>query len=374
MFFIIIFFYFLINMFQCNAIENFKAPNAIILNYNNLEIIYKTNNIYKKSIPSSMTKVMTAYIIFDLIDKNLLKLDNKYKISIRAWRQEGSRMFLEPEKYVEIDSLLKGLIVQSGNDAAVALAEGSFENIENFVNEMNKTAKLINMNNTHFANPNGLYDSNHYMSTYDTALLFYNLIKNHKTLYDKYFNLPSFSYNNISQRNRNFLLGNYNGLDGGKTGHTDEGGYSLVSSVERNGQRFIVVVNGLQNENDRFIETKKMFDYAFSLFSYINLYKKDEIIQSINVSNGDKKFLNIYTPVDIIYSTKKENINKLKVELIINNNLKAPIKKDEVVGNIIVHDINSTTKFDLLAKENINKLKIYDKFVLFLYNIYKNIK
>ena len=373
MLFITILLFFLINI-QSNATENFKAPSAIILNYNNLEIIYKTNNIYKKTTPSSMTKVMTAYIIFDLIDKNLLKLDDKYKISIRAWRQEGSRMFLEPEKYVEVDNLLKGLIVQSGNDAAVALAEGSFKNIDNFVDEMNKTAKLINMNNTHFANPNGLYDSNHYMSTYDTALLFYNLIKNHKKLYDKYFSLPSFSYNNISQRNRNFLLGNYDGLDGGKTGHTDEGGYSLVSSAEKNGQRFIVVVNGLQNENERFIETKKMFDYAFSLFSYVSLYKKDEIVQSINVSNGDKKFLNIYTPIDVIYSTKKENIDKLKIELDINNNLKAPIKKDEVVGNIIIYDGDFIKKFDLLAKDNVNKLKIYDRFVLFLYNIYKNIK
>lgn len=354
-----------------NASVDFKAKNAMILDYNNFEIIYNTKNIREKAVPSSMTKVMTSYLIFELLDNRLLKLDDKYKVSIRAWRQTGSRMYLEPEKQVTIDDLLKGMIVQSGNDSAVVLAEGAYGGIKDFVNEMNDMAKKLGMKNTHYANPNGLFEDNHYMSTYDTALLMYNLIKNHKTYYDKYYSIPSFTYNNITQRNRNVLINTYKGMDGGKTGHTDEGGYSMVSSAVRHGQRFIVVVNGLNNETERAKETEKMFDYAFSLYKYVDLYKKGEIVESVNVIDGDKNFLNVYTPVDIVYSTKRENITNLKVVLVLDNNIKAPILKDSVVGYIVIQDGEKITKFELLAKNEINKLTLYDKFVLKVNRIYR---
>lgn len=349
------------------------AKYAVVLDYNNFDIVFKTDNIYDITTPSSMTKIMTAYLIFDLLEEGKLNLDNKFKVSIRAWRQEGSRMFLEPEKMIRIEDLLKGLIVQSGNDAAVALAEGSYETTENFIDKMNEKAKILGLKDTNFVNVNGLFHKNHYMSTYDVALLSYNLIKEHKKYYDMFFKMPNFEFNGIRQKNRNWLLEEYEGTDGIKTGHTDEGGYSLASSVEKNGQRFIVVVNGLKSERERINETKKLLDYAFSKYSYIEIYKKNEIIDTLDIKNASKNFVNIYTNKDIVYSTKKDNISNVKVEKIYNSKLKAPIHKDDIVGYIKITDSDKITKFDLLSKDNLEFVSIKDKLFRFFVNLKNNL-
>ena len=148
---------------------------------------------------------MTAYLIFDLLKEGKIKLDDTFKTSVRAWRQEGSRMFLEPEKNVTVENLLKGLLVVSGNDSAIALAEGSYGTIENFVVKMNEKAKQLGLTNTNFINPNGLFHKNHYMSLRDLAILTYNLIKEHKNYYDMFFAIKEFEYNGIKQKNRNLL-------------------------------------------------------------------------------------------------------------------------------------------------------------------------
>lgn len=344
-----------------------KAKYAILLDYNNFEILYKTNNIHDITTPSSMTKIMTSYIIFDLLKEGKLELNNKIKVSIKAWRQEGSRTFLEPEKYVSVDNLLKGMLIQSGNDSAVVLAEGACGSIDDFVVQMNKKVKELNLKETNFVNPNGLFHKNHYMSAHDTLLLSYNLIKNHPDYYKQYFALKSFEYNRIKQRNRNTLLMEYEGADGIKTGHTTEGGYSLASSVIRHGQRFIVVVNGLKTENARTEESRKLFDYAFSLYSYIDLYKKNEIVESLNVKHGTETFVNMYTKEDIMYSTKKDKINDLKIELIYKNNLVAPIKKDAVIGYIKIIDGDKIKIFKLYAKNSVERKDLF----LFIKKIFK---
>lgn len=347
-----------------------KAKYAILLDYNNFEILYKTDNIHDVTTPSSMTKIMTSYIIFDLLKEGKLELTNKIKVSIKAWRQEGSRTFLEPEKYVTVDNLLKGMLIQSGNDAAVVLAEGASGTIEDFAFQMNKKVKELGLKNTNFVNPNGLFHKNHYMSAYDTLLLSYYLIKNHYNYYQQYFALKSFEYNKVKQRNRNSLLMEYDGADGIKTGHTNEGGYSLASSVIKHGQRFIVVVNGLKTEKARTEESRKLFDYAFSLYSYIDLYKKNEIVESLNVKNGTENFVNMYTKEDIIYSTKKDKINDLKIELVYKDKLVAPIEKDAVIGYIRITEGEKIKIFKLYAKNSVEK----KDFSLFIKKMLNSIK
>lgn len=344
------------------------AKHAIIIDYNNYNIVYKKNSD-QITTPSSMTKVMTAYLIFDLLKEGNIKLDDTFKTSVRAWRQEGSRMFLEPEKKVTVENLLKGLLVVSGNDSAIALAEGSYGTIENFVEKMNEKAKKLGLTNTHFVNPSGLFHKNHYMSLKDLSILTYNLIKEHKNYYDKFFAIKEFEYNGIKQKNRNWLINEYDGADGVKTGHTDEGGYSLIGSAERNGQRFITVVNGLNTDNDRIKETKKLLDYAFSLYSYIDLYKKNEIIDSINVKNGDKSFINIYSKVDIVYPFKTREKDNIVVEKVYKKNIIAPIEKNSIIGYIEFKNGNNIKRFDLLSKNSVNKISFSEKCLLKLKKI-----
>lgn len=344
------------------------AKHAIIIDYNNYNIVYKKNSD-QITTPSSMTKVMTAYLIFDLLKEGNIKLDDTFKTSVRAWRQEGSRMFLEPEKKVTVENLLKGLLVVSGNDSAIALAEGSYGTIENFVEKMNEKAKKLGLTNTHFVNPSGLFHKNHYMSLKDLSILTYNLIKEHKNYYDKFFAIKEFEYNGIKQKNRNWLINEYDGADGVKTGHTDEGGYSLIGSAERNGQRFITVVNGLNTDNDRIKETKKLLDYAFSLYSYIDLYKKNEIIDSINVKNGDKSFINVYSKVDIVYPFKTREKDNIVVEKVYKKNIIAPIEKNSIIGYIEFKNGNNIKRFDLLSKNSVNKISFSEKCLLKLKKI-----
>lgn len=351
------------SLFSISFAFQSEAKYAIILDYNNNEILYKKNSD-EITTPSSMTKVMTAYLIFDLLKDGKIKLNDTFKTSVRAWRQEGSRMFLEPDKNVTIENLLKGLIVVSGNDSAVALAEGSYGTIENFVDKMNQKAKQLKLNDTHFINPTGLFHKNHYMSVKDIAILTQNLIKNHKNYYEMFFNIEEFEFNGINQRNRNWVLFEYEGADGVKTGHTDVGGYALIGSAERHGQRFITVVNGLKTDRERIIETKKLLDYAFSLYSYIDLYKKNEIIDTLDVKGGDKNFINVYSNVDIIYSFKTKEKDNVSIEKIYRNDIKAPVKRDEIIGYIEFKNNDKITKFNLLAKNEVKKVDFFEKTVI----------
>ena len=348
-----------------------NAKYAIILDYNNNEVIYKKNS-NDITTPSSMTKVMTAYLIFDLLKEGKISLNDTFKTSVRAWRQEGSRMFLEPDKNITVENLLKGLLVVSGNDSAVALAEGSYGTIENFVNKMNQKAKQLGLKDTHFVNPTGLFHKNHYMSVKDIAILTQNLIKEHKNYYDMFFNIGEFEFNGINQKNRNWILSEYKGADGVKTGHTDVGGYALIGSAERNGQRFITVVNGLKTDRERINETKQMLDYAFSLYSYVELYKKNEIIDTLDIKGGDKNFINVYSDVDIRYSFKTKDKDNIFIEKIYKNNIEAPIKKDEVVGYIQFKNNDKVVKFNLLAKNEVKKVNFWEKMVINLKEIFNS--
>ncbi len=340
-----------------------QAPYAVLLNYNNFEILYGTENMHKRVPPSSMTKIMTAYIIFDLLDEGKIKLTDTFKTSVRAWRQEGSRMFLAPDKKVKVHDLLLGLLAISGNDAAVVLAEGSLGTIDKFVERMNNKARELGLRNTHFANVNGLPDDDHYMSVYDTAVLSYHLIKNHGDYYNMFFNTQFLEYNKITQRNNNPLLKDYPGADGIKTGHTNSGGYALASSALRKGQRFIAVVNGLKSEREVGKESRKLLNYGYSLYGYVDLYKKDEIIDSLDILWGDVSFVNVYTKQDIVYPTKLDRLNKLVIEKIYKYKLDLPIVKDQVVGYIKITDGDKVTTYELYAKNGVSYVGPFKKII-----------
>lgn len=350
-----------------NLDDNIKSNYVILMDYDTGEILYQ-KNMNEISAPSSMTKIMTAYVIFNMLENKKININDKFKVSVRAWRQEGSRMFLEPEWKINVDELLKGLLIVSGNDAAVTLAEGSCGTIANFVTVMNETAKLLGMENTNFTNPNGLFDKNHYMSVHDLAILSRALIKNHYKYYKKYFSQKNYNFNNISQKNRNWLLTEYKGTDGIKTGYTEQGKYSIAASVERNNKRFIAVINGAENERDRTNQVKTLFNYAYSKYQYIELFRKNQIVDDVKVYFGINNKVSVYTKTDIFYATNKNRINNIKIQLLYNKYIFAPIKKDDKIAKIQITDGDLVKEYDLYSRENVELTTRFMKFkILFKY-------
>lgn len=367
----ILIFFIIFSCFNKLFATDIKAKYGILIDYDTDEILF-SRNIKDLTAPSSTTKIMTAYIIFDMLEEGKFTLNDKFKVSVRAWRQEGTRMFLEPEWKISVDELLSGLIIVSGNDAAIALAEGSAGTIEDFVNLMNIKAKELGMNNTNFVNPNGLYDKNHFMSVEDLAILSRALIKNHYKYYKRYFNKTSFTFNNIRQRNRNWLLTEYEGTDGLKTGFTDYGKYSISASAFRNGKRLIAVINGASSERERINNARKLFDYGFSLYNYVDLFNSGDIIGEVNVIFGKDKTVPVYTKEDINYSTKIEDVNNIKIEFISKKYIQAPIKKDDIIAKIRITDKNRITEYNLYATNDVEQTGKFKRFkALFLYNCKK---
>lgn len=335
------------------------------------------NSLYEKRAddivaPSSTTKIMTAYVIFEMLNAGLFSLDSKFKVSIRAWRQDGTRMFLEPEWKVSVDELLQGTIVASGNDAAVVLAEGSLGNIGSFVEKMNETAKGLGMTNTHFDNPTGLYEKTHYMSARDLATLSRALIEEYENYYSRYFSQQSFTFNGIAQKNRNSLLGEYTGVDGVKTGHTDQGKYTIVVSATRNGKRLIAVLAKAETEKDRTADAKTLLDYGFSQYNYLELFKKGEVIKIIDTFFSNSRRVKIYTNRDINYAVNKAETDALKVQLVYDRYIFRHINRNDVIAQLIIEDGNLVSKYDLYAENGIRKLGRFGLFFSLLrYNFRK---
>jgi D-alanyl-D-alanine carboxypeptidase (penicillin-binding protein 5/6) len=344
-----------------------EAESAILVDYDTDEILYQ-KNVNEIAAPSSMTKIMTAYVIFEMLENGEININDKFKVSVKAWKQDGTRMFLEPEWKINVDELLKGLLIVSGNDAAVVLAEGSMGTVENFVVRMNKTAKELGMNDTNFTNPNGLHEKTHYMSVYDLTILSKSLIRKYNKYYEKYFSQKSYGFNGKSQRNRNWLLSEYEGTDGIKTGFTDQGKYSIAASAEKDGKRFIVVLNGVKSDRERTEQCKTLFDYAFSQYQYIELFKAGEVVGDVNLFFGISTRVTTYTKDNIYYATKKTRIGNVKVQFVYDKYIFAPIKQDDKIAKIRVIDGNDAIEYDLYAKEGVDVATKTHKFrVLFKY-------
>lgn len=331
------------------------AKEAILMDFQTSEIVFE-KNANKKTYPSSMTKVMTAYVVFDMLKSGEINLNDKFSVSKKAWKEPGSRMFLELGTVVSVDELLKGLVTVSGNDSAIVLAEGSHEKTKKFVKRMNLTTRKLGLKNTHFTNPVGWSEKHHYMTAEDVAVLSQKLIKDFPEFYKKYFSQTEYTFNQISQKNRNSLLGNYKGTDGLKTGHTKEGGYGIVVSAVRDGRRLIAVVNGLESEESRVSEVKKLLDYGFEKCKKIKLFKKDSVVSTVRIKSKKDKLLSLKTKEDVEITVEKDFNKLIRLDIEYLRKMKLPIRKDEKVAKLSVKiPGRDTIYFDLYSNSDIAK-------------------
>ena len=345
-----------------------KARTAILQDFLSGEILYEKEpdrSIY----PASMTKIMTSIIAFDLIKSGDLTLDEKFIISERAWRLSTSgysSMFVMVNDEVSVENLLRGIIVASGNDACVALAEGIAGTEEEFAIMMTSKAQEIGMSNTNFANSSGINDPDNYSTVKDIMIMSHYLIKNYPEYYE-WFSEKEFTWDRtggdpITQGNRNPLLYKNMGADGIKTGYLAVEKYSLASSLERKGRRLIAVASGFETKNSRSRESSKLLTYGLTNFDLVEINKSGEDFDSVDVWLGKKDFVKVYTKEDIYKIIKKGKKKLLKVKMLYEGPVEAPISKDQVLAKLkIIYDDELIDEYDLLAKEQVNKVNIFSR-------------
>lgn len=285
--------------------------------------------------PASLTKIMTAYVVFRELAKGNLKLEDMVTVSEKAWRTEGSRMFAQVGAQISVENLLKGMIVQSGNDASVALAEHVAGDESVFAQMMNQNAERLGMKNTHFKNSMGLPDPDHYTSARDLATLTQAMIEEFPEYY-KWHAIKEFQFNNIKQVNRNRLLWRDPTVDGVKTGHTEGAGYCLVTSAVRDGMRLISVVMGTKSDNERANANQALLNYGFRFFETRPLYKANEKLAEARVWKGDNTMVDLGLSRDFFVTFPRGQYNNLKASMEVNNSITAPVNKGDKLGAIKV--------------------------------------
>jgi len=348
------------------------ADKAILIDYDTSEVVFEKNS-QEQTYPSSMAKLMTAYVIFDMLENKELSLGDKFVIAEKAWREEGSRMFLKWGSAVSIDELLHGLIIQSGNDSATALAEGSSEGYEGFVIRMNETAKKLDLKGSSFSNSVGWSDDKTYMTVEDIAILSQRIIKDFPKYYKKYYSQKEYTYNNIRQYNRNWLLTEFEGTDGLKTGYTPEGGYGMAVSAVRDGRRLIAVVNGLNSKRERVEEAKKLLRYGFDTCDRIELFKFDEIGKA-KVWMGKKDEVNLVAKDSIFITVEKRYVKDIESKIEYGEYVKAPIKKGDVIAKLIVKAPKGReVSYDLYANEDVRRLGFFGRIWFWIVSFVKGI-
>ena len=368
-FFFIIFFNFI---FLQNTFANLdiKARTAILQDFLSGEILYEKEpdrSIY----PASMTKIMTSIIAFDLIKSGDLNLDEKFIISEKAWRLSTagySSMFVMVGDEVSVEDLLKGIIVASGNDACIALAEGIAGTEEEFAIMMTSKAKEIGMENTNFANSSGINDPDNYSTVRDILIMSNYLIKNHPVYYE-WFKEKEFTWDRtggdpITQGNRNPLLYKNMGADGIKTGYLAVEKYSLASSIERKGRRLIAVGSGFETKNERSRESSRLLTYGLTNFDLVQITRSNEPFDSVEVWLGKEKKVNVYTDQNIYKIIKKGQKKKIKAKIIYNGPIEAPIKKDQILAKLkIIYDQEMIGEYDLLSLTDVKKVNIFSRLI-----------
>ncbi|MDH5602145.1 MAG: D-alanyl-D-alanine carboxypeptidase, partial [Gammaproteobacteria bacterium] len=313
--------------------------------------------------PASLTKLMTAYVVFFEIERGGISLDEQVKISEKAWRMGGSRMFIEVNTHVSVKNLLKGLIIQSGNDATVALAEHIASNEASFVELMNQHAERLGMNATHFNNSTGWPDKNHYTTVRDLARLSRAIINDFPEHYAAY-KEKEFTYNKIRQHNRNRLLWLDDRVDGLKTGHTEAAGYCLISSAKDNNMRLISIVTGTNKDDARISASRKLINYGFRFFETRLVHKANTPIANIRVWKGEEKQLSLGIARDLYVTTPKGSARKIKNNIKIEAMIEAPVKQGQNLGqvNIKLRDKKIASQ-ELIALKAINEGGTWRKLV-----------
>ena len=359
------------------------VPNAPELNLKGYILIDPTTNtIIAESNsdgfiePASMTKVMTAYVVADQIENDLISINDEVLISEKAWKMGGSRMFIEVDKRVSILDLLKGIIIQSGNDAAVAIAEYVGGTEDGFVDLMNAYAASLGMNNTLFMNSTGLPDENHLTTAEDLAILTSNFITKFPEIYSL-FKEKEFEYGGISSNklNRNKLLWRDKTSDGVKTGYTSSAGYCLIGSAKRGNMRLITVVAGSDSANNSFSDTQRLLEYGFRFYATEKYFDVGKEYASAKVWGGKNDTISLGVENDISVTLARTKFKDLKVNYVVKNNVQAPINKGDKIGTLeLISDNNTVLISDLIALEDIEAKgffgRLWSRFVLWIMSLF----
>ena len=306
----------------------------ILLDYNSDKVLFEKNSEEKLE-PASLTKIMTMYVVDHEIKEGRLSLDDDVTISKQAWQTTGSRMFLDVNSKVKVADIIKGIIIQSGNDASVAIAEHIAGTEKAFAGLMNDYAAMLGMHNSHFSNATGLPDPNHYTTAKDLAILAKASIKEHPDSYTVY-SQKSFTYNNIEQNNRNKLLWRNSFVDGIKTGQTDNAGYCLAVSGVQDNTRLIAVLLGSKTDEIRTSDATKLLNWGFRFFASHKIYQQGNVLQTARIWGGNNKTIEIGLLDDVYLSLPKNDINKLTATLNIPNLIKAPLDSGTQIGTYVV--------------------------------------
>ncbi len=338
--------------------------NTVIAEFNSSDLIE----------PASMTKVMTGYVVSDQIKNELISLNDQVLISEKAWKMEGSKMFIEVGKKVSILDLLKGIIIQSGNDASVAIAEYVGGTEDGFVDLMNSYAGALGMNDTNYINSTGLPAEGHFTSARDLATLTTKFINNFPDEYALY-KEKQFTFNNIKQLNRNKLLWRDESSDGVKTGHTSTAGYCLIGSAERGNMRLITVVAGSDSDNDRFLSTQRLLEYGFRFYATQKYFDPNKEYVSAKVWGGRSEQIQLGVSDEISITLPRTSFKDIKVDYEYKSNVQAPIIKGQVMGSLkIISDGEVIKTADLIALENVEAKgffgRLWSSFVLWVMSLF----
>lgn len=306
--------------------------------------------------PASMSKLMTVFMVFDRLKKGSLNLDDTFLVSEKAWRKGGSKMFVKVGDRVKVSDLLRGIIVQSGNDACIVVAEALGGSEEAFAEMMTRRAKEIGLKDSRFANATGWPHPDHYMSARDLAVLAEKLVTEFPDLYKLYAE-KTFTYSKIKQSNRNPLLYRDIGADGLKTGHTEEAGYGLTASAVRGDRRMVMVLNGMTSIRQRSQESLRVMEWAFRTYKPYALFKKDETITKADIWLGDAPSVPLIIPEDLKLTLSRSARDKMKVTVRMNNPVAAPVKKGQKLATLVISAPNfKTREIPLLAADDVGQL------------------
>lgn len=341
------------------------AKQAIVVEAQTAEVLY-AKEADKVMPTSSMSKVMTMFVVFDAIKNGKLKLDDKIKVSRKAWKQKGSRMFIRDTERVTVEQLIRGVIVQSGNDAAVALAEAVSGTEEAFAVALNEKAKELGMSRSHFTNATGLPDANHYSTAQDLAKMSIALMQHHPEYYH-YYSEKNFTHNKIKQGNRNPLLYRNIGVDGIKTGHTDAAGYGLIASALRDGRRIITIVNGLKSKQERADEPAKLIEWSYREYGLYRLLKSTDKVGTAKIWLGTAPIVDVASAQDLVKSLPRSIVDKAEISLQIDDETEAPIQKGQQLGKVVIEIPGlKPTEIPLVAMQEVKRVgfirSLWEKF------------
>lgn len=364
------------NIFSQALIPNppeVSASSYLLLDAKTMTVI-SSNKADQSTGLASITKIMTTYVVADQISKGFISLDTLVDVSVTCWKMEGSRMFIREGTKVSVSDLLKGIIIQSGNDASCALAEKIAGSQYAFADLMNNYAEQLELLDTNFVNPTGLPDVNHYSTANDIAKLSIRLIEDFPESYNL-FKEKEFTYNDIKQLNRNSLLWQDDSIDGIKTGHTNDSGYCLVASAKRGDMRLIAVILNSNSEKTRLQDSRRLLDYGFRFFKTKKILDQYQEVTAVDVWAGSEEKLILGPSTDIYLTLTKPQFKNLEIVASKNLGIKAPVKKDQVVDSLdVVIEGKIHSSYDLVAISDVNSkgfiLSSFEALAFYIYSFF----